>query len=137
MVLSDHKLSSAVDLFNEMKNQGSGPNVYAYNALMSGMVKAGIINEAKTLLRKMEENGCSPDVNSHNIILNGFARTGALRRAIEMFEAMKRSGVIKRYGVIKPDGVTYNTLFGCFAHAGMFEEAARMMGEMEDKGFCV
>ncbi|KAJ4897937.1 Pentatricopeptide repeat-containing protein [Raphanus sativus] len=124
------KLSEAVDLFNEMKNQGSGPDVYAYNALMSGMVKAGMINEAHSLLRKMEENGCSADVNSHNIILNGFARTGAAKRAVEMFEAMKRSS-----GGVKPDGVTYNTLLGCFAHAGMFDEAARMMGEMKEKGF--
>ncbi|KAH0934281.1 hypothetical protein HID58_011398 [Brassica napus] len=123
------KLSEAVDLFNEMKNQGRGPDVYAYNALMSGMVKAGMISEAHSLLRKMEENGCIADVNSHNIMLNGFARTGAPKRAIEMFEAMKRSGVVK------PDGVTYNTLLGCFAHAGMFDEAASMMREMKDKGF--
>ncbi|WZZ42638.1 LOW QUALITY PROTEIN: hypothetical protein YC2023_038897 [Brassica napus] len=108
------KLSEAANLFNEMKNQGSGPHVYTYNALRSGMVNAE------------EENGCSPDVYSHNIILNGFARTGAPKRAIEMFEAVTGSG---------PDGFTYSTLLGCFAHAGMFEEAARMMGEMQDKGF--
>lgn len=45
-----------------------------------------------------------------------------------MFEAVTGSGV-------QPDGFTYSTLLGCFAHAGMFEEAARMMGEMKDKGF--
>ena len=45
-----------------------------------------------------------------------------------MFEAVTGSGV-------QPDGFTYSTLLGCFAHAGMFEEAARMMGEMQDKGF--
>ncbi|CAN8269261.1 unnamed protein product [Cochlearia groenlandica] len=124
------KLTEALELFNEMKGQGNGPgpDVYAYNALMSGMVKAGMINEANSVFKKMEENGCVADINSHNIILNGFARTGVPSRAIEMFEAMKRCGV-------KPDGVTYNTLLGCFAHGGMFEEAARMMREMKEKGF--
>ena len=43
------KLSEAANLFNEMKNQGSGPHVYTYNALRSGMVNAGIINEAHSL----------------------------------------------------------------------------------------
>lgn len=46
------KLSEVVDLFNEMKNQGSGPDVYAYDALMSGMAKAGMINEK--LIRCLE-----------------------------------------------------------------------------------
>lgn len=122
------KIDEAVDLFNEMKDQGTALDVYAYNGLMSGMVKAGMISEAISLLRKMEEHGCMADVNSHNIILNGFARTGVPKRAVQMFETMKHS-------VIKPDGVTYNTLLGCFAHAGMFEEAARLVREMKDEGF--
>lgn len=126
------KRGKLMDLFNEMMKQEdqeeSALDVYAYNALMSGMVKAGMIDEANLLLRKMEEKGCIADVNSHNIILNGFARTGVPERAIEMFETMKHSGV-------KPDGITYNTLLGCFAHAGMFKEAARMMREMKDEGF--
>ncbi|KAF3600057.1 hypothetical protein F2Q69_00038200 [Brassica cretica] len=63
------KLREALDLFNEMKNQGSGPQVYAYNPLMSGMVKAGMVSEASSLLRKMDENGCFADINSHNTIL--------------------------------------------------------------------
>ncbi|CAE6144204.1 unnamed protein product [Arabidopsis arenosa] len=126
------KRGKLMDLFNEMMKQEdqeeSALDVYAYNALMSGMVKAGMIDEANLLLRKMEEKGCIADVNSHNIILNGFARTGVPERAIELFETMKHSGV-------KPDGITYNTLLGCFAHAGMFKEAARMMREMKDEGF--
>ncbi|EFH51288.1 hypothetical protein ARALYDRAFT_912211 [Arabidopsis lyrata subsp. lyrata] len=126
------KRGKLMDLFNEMikeeDQEESGPDVYAYNALMSGMVKAGMIDEANLLLRKMEEKGCIADVNSHNIIMNGFARTGVPERAIELFETMKHSG-------LKPDGITYNTLLGCFAHAGMFKEAARMMREMKDEGF--
>ena len=75
---------------------------------MSGMVKAGMVNEASSLLRKMDENGCFADINSHNIFLNGvFARTGVPKRAVEMFEAMKQSGNVK------PVEVTYNTLLGC------------------------
>ncbi|CAH2053532.1 unnamed protein product [Thlaspi arvense] len=79
------KRGKLMDLFNEMMKEdqeGSGPDVYAYNALMSGMVKAGMIDEASSLLRKMEEKGCVADVNSYNIILNGFARTGVTKRAI-------------------------------------------------------
>ncbi|KAL0857436.1 hypothetical protein Bca101_062590 [Brassica carinata] len=88
------KLKEAVvaDLLKDQGRSGLG-----VNALMSGMVKAGMINEANLLLRKMEENGFILDVNSHNIILNGFAREGVPKLAIHMFKAMKQSG-------IKPDG---------------------------------
>ncbi|CAN6920165.1 unnamed protein product, partial [Brassica oleracea] len=112
------KLKEAV-VVDLLKDQGSGLDV---NALVSGMVKAGMINEANLLLRKMEENGF--------IILNDFAREGVPKLAIDMFEAMKQSG-------IKPDGVTYNTLLGCFLHAGMFKEAARVTREMKDEGFTI
>ncbi|KAL0857438.1 hypothetical protein Bca101_062592 [Brassica carinata] len=98
------KLKEAV-IVDLLKDRGSGG--LDVNALVSGMVKAGMISEANLLLRKMEENGFILDVNSHNIILNGFAREGVPKLAIDMFEDMKQSG-------IKPDGVTYNTLLGCF-----------------------
>ncbi|KAL0857437.1 hypothetical protein Bca101_062591 [Brassica carinata] len=121
------KLKEAV-VVDLLKDQGSGG--LDVNAFVSGMVKAGMINEANLLLRKMEENGFILDVNSHNIILNGFAREGVPKLAIDMFEDMKHSG-------IKPDGVTYNTLLGCFLHAGKFKEAARVTREMKDEGFAI
>ncbi|CAN6925773.1 unnamed protein product [Brassica oleracea] len=120
------KLREAV-VVDLLKDQGSGFDV---NALVSGMVKAGMISEANLLLRKMEENGFILDVNSHNIILNGFAGEGVPKLAIDMFEAMKQSG-------IKPDGINYNTLLGCFLHSGMFKEAARVTREMKDEGFSI
>ncbi|KAG2246456.1 hypothetical protein Bca52824_086084 [Brassica carinata] len=120
------KLKEAV-VVDLLKDQGSGFDV---NALVSGMVKAGMISEANLLLRKMEENGFILDVNSHNIILNGFAREGVPKLAIDVFEAMKQSG-------IKPDGINYNTLLGCFLHSGMFKEAARVTREMKDEGFAI
>ncbi|XP_056843986.1 pentatricopeptide repeat-containing protein At3g16010-like isoform X2 [Raphanus sativus] len=112
------KLKEAVVVYLLRDHARSGLSV---NALVSGMVKAGMINEANLLLRRMEEIG---------FILNGFAREGVPKLAIDMFEAMKQSG-------IKPDGVTYNTLLGCFLHARMFDEAARVTREMKDEGFAI
>ncbi|KAK4789918.1 hypothetical protein SAY86_017222 [Trapa natans] len=123
------RLSEAVDLFNEMKQMGCKPDVYAHNALMSGMVRAGMINEAYTLLHSMEKNGCIPDINSHNIILNGLARSGGPARAMEIFTRMKNNMKIR------PDSVSYNTMLGCLSRAGMFEEAAKLMKEMNSEGF--
>lgn len=112
------KLKEAVVVYLLRDHARSGLSV---NALVSGMVKAGMINEANLLLRRMEEIG---------FILNGFAREGVPKLAIDMFEAMKQSG-------IKPDGVTYNTLLGCFLHARMFDEAARVTREMKDEVFAI
>ncbi|XP_047310402.1 pentatricopeptide repeat-containing protein At3g16010 [Impatiens glandulifera] len=122
-------MSQAVNLFNEMKNSGCSPDVYAYNAVMSGMVRAGMMDEAYSMLQRMEDNGCEPDLNSHNIILNGLARTGGPRQAIDMFRKMQKQSRLKT------DAVSYNTVLGCMSRAGMFEEAALLMKDMEAKGF--
>ncbi|KAL4202788.1 hypothetical protein AMTRI_Chr02g265320 [Amborella trichopoda] len=105
-------IKEEIGLFDEMKRLGHTPNVFSYNALMSGMVRAGMVNEAYSLLRQMQEEGCNPDINSYNIILNGIARA-----------------------VIKLDVISYNTVLGVLSRAGMFEEAAKVMKEMSEKGF--
>jgi pentatricopeptide repeat protein len=47
---------------------------------------------------------------------------------MEMLSNMKQSA-------IKPDAVSYNTVLGALSHAGMFEEAAKLMKEMNVLGF--
>ncbi|CAH9093054.1 unnamed protein product [Cuscuta epithymum] len=126
------RLNEAVDLFEEMKKMGCDPDVYAYNALMSGLVRVGLVDEAHSWLRRMAENECvHPDINSYNIILNGLAKNGcgSTKPVIDMFMKMKESRDIK------PDAVSYNTVLGCLSRAGMFEEAARLMKEMNVNGF--
>ncbi|KAF3514744.1 hypothetical protein F2Q69_00003551 [Brassica cretica] len=51
------KLSEAANLFNEMKNQGSGPHVYTYNALRSGMVNAGAPKRAIEMFEAVTGSG--------------------------------------------------------------------------------
>ncbi|CAA6672894.1 unnamed protein product [Spirodela intermedia] len=108
------RLDDALDLFSEMKKLGCTPDVFAYNALMAGMI--------------MQEHGCAPDLNSHNIILNGLGKIGGPKPAMEMLSRMKTSEV-------KPDAVSYNTVLGSLSRAGMLEEAARLMKEMRLNGF--
>ncbi|RXH88579.1 hypothetical protein DVH24_000178 [Malus domestica] len=91
-----------------MKKIGCTPDMYAYNALMPGMMRTDMIDEAHSLLKVMEENDCIPDLNSHNIIFNGLARMGGPNQALEMFAKTKHSK-------IEPDAVTYNTILGCKA----------------------
>ncbi|VFR02593.1 unnamed protein product [Cuscuta campestris] len=126
------RLTEAIDLFEEMRRLGCDPDVYACNALMSGLVRACLVDEAYSLFRRMVENGrVRPDINSYNIILNGLAKSGSgsTRPAVDMFVKMKESGDVK------PDAVSYNTVLGCLSRAGMFEEAARLMKEMSVNGF--
>ncbi|KAM1011368.1 hypothetical protein FF1_046586 [Malus domestica] len=103
-----------------MKKIGCPSDVYAYNALMSRMMKANMIHEAHSLLTIMEENGCIPDLNSHNIIFNGLARTGGPNQALEKFAKMKHSK-------IEPDAITYNTILGRLSRAGFLEEATKLV----------
>ncbi|CAN6920167.1 unnamed protein product [Brassica oleracea] len=107
----------------------------AYDALIKTLFESNAPDsEVMYLFDQMKaddgRNGFILDVNSHNIILNGFAGEGVPKLAIDMFDAMKQSG-------INPDGVTYNTILRCFLHAGMFKEAARVTREMKDEGFAI
>ncbi|KMZ56293.1 putative Pentatricopeptide repeat-containing protein [Zostera marina] len=124
-------LSAAVNLFEEMKRRGCKPDVYVYNALMSSMVRFGKLDEARSLMRVMTEQGCKPDLNSYNIILNGVGKCstaiGGATEALDMLRWMKEN--------VEVDGVSYNTVLSCLSHAGMFEEAAKLMKEMTVLGF--
>ncbi|KAM1219616.1 hypothetical protein ACFX11_046724 [Malus domestica] len=85
--------SEAATWFEKMKVNGIVPNVYAYNALISGIMRADMIDEAHSLLKVMEENDCILDLNSHNIIFNGLARTGGPNQDLEKFSKTKHSKI--------------------------------------------
>ncbi|RXH88572.1 hypothetical protein DVH24_000171 [Malus domestica] len=103
------RLDDALDLFYEMKKIECTSDVYAYNALISGIMRADMIDEAHSLLKVMEENDCILDLNSHNIIFNGLARTGGPNQDLEKFSKTKHSK-------IELDD-----------RAGLLEEAAKLM----------
>jgi pentatricopeptide repeat protein len=40
-----------------------------------------------------------------------------------------------KQSTVRPDVVSYNTVLGALSHAGMFEEASKLMKEMNTLGF--
>ncbi|KAF5741689.1 hypothetical protein HS088_TW10G00693 [Tripterygium wilfordii] len=87
--------------------------------LDSGMVGAGMIDEAHSLFRTIKENGCSADLNSLNIILNGLAKIGGPKQTMEMLK-MKHCNVN-----MKSDVVSYNTVLGCLTNPRAVFTASR------------
>ncbi|GLJ55285.1 hypothetical protein SUGI_1186350 [Cryptomeria japonica] len=67
-----NRIDAAIELFGEMQRRGCSPDVYSYNALMSGLVRSGQVGgptEACKMLEKMKTSGIQPDAVSYNTVL--------------------------------------------------------------------
>ncbi|KAK1289560.1 Pentatricopeptide repeat-containing protein [Acorus calamus] len=91
------RLTDALDL--EMKQLGCTPDVYAYNAVMSGLVRSGMIDEAHSMLRTMQEK----DVVSYNTMLSSLSRAGMFEKAAKLMKEMRLKG-------FEYDRITYSSI---------------------------
>ncbi|XP_024538865.1 pentatricopeptide repeat-containing protein At1g11290, chloroplastic isoform X2 [Selaginella moellendorffii] len=80
------------------------------NSIASGLVnmyrKCGSLTGARSVFNKMDRN----DLLSWNALIAGYAEQGDSHEALQVFRWMACEGV-------KPDGVTFNSIFGAFSSA--------------------
>ncbi|KAK4477589.1 hypothetical protein RD792_016825 [Penstemon davidsonii] len=113
--------------------------------MISGLVKAGELKEAKKLFDEMPER----DKVSWNAILDGYVKAGEMREAFELFERMpfrdvvSWSTVISGYAKVgdidmarlldlKPDKVTLVGVLSACNHAGLVKEGTSYFHGMEN-----
>ncbi|KAJ3213933.1 hypothetical protein HDU67_002299 [Dinochytrium kinnereticum] len=90
-------------ILDEMAKDGIAPNVYTYNALISGLLKNGEMQKGNELMEMMKSQGIQPDVATFNILLEGCLSRGKWREANNVLNDMAAAD-------IKRDVVTFNTL---------------------------
>ncbi|KAI9122411.1 hypothetical protein K1719_007100 [Acacia pycnantha] len=131
-------------VFDEMLND---PRVkadrIAWNMLVEGYCRLGLIEEAKKIIEKMEENGLYPDVATYGSLANGIALARRPGEALLLWNEVKeRCRVVKEGGKsdssiappLKPDEGLLDTLADICVRAAFFKKALEIVACMEEHG---
>ncbi|KAK1406653.1 hypothetical protein QVD17_42150 [Tagetes erecta] len=90
---------------------GSKNHLPSWNALISGLVRNGMIDSARELFNKIPKR----DVFSWSSMIAGYAQTGQSDMALQLFHQMINSG-------IKPNEVTMVSMLSSVANLGSLQE---------------
>jgi len=55
--------------------------IIAYNALLNGCAKSGVMAAAEEVMKGMQKEGPPPDVTSYNTLISGYAQVATLTPA--------------------------------------------------------
>ncbi|KAG6427404.1 hypothetical protein SASPL_111648 [Salvia splendens] len=123
------KLASKV--FEEMlKDPRVKIDLVAWNMLVEGYCKLGLIEEAKSVMEKMKEEGMLPNVATYGSLANGIALARKPGEALLVWNEIK-----ERCGVdLKPDEGLLDTLADICVRAAFFTKALEIIACMEEHG---
>ncbi|GFZ11106.1 tetratricopeptide repeat (TPR)-like superfamily protein [Actinidia rufa] len=137
------KLANKV--FDEMlKDPRVKVDVVAWNMLVEGYCRLGLIEEAKKIVERMKENGFYPNVSTYGSLASGIAVARKPGEALLLWnEVRERCGVEKEGEVsnsssmippLKPDEGLLDTLADICVRAAFFRKALEIVACMEDNG---
>ncbi|KAJ6761593.1 PENTATRICOPEPTIDE (PPR) REPEAT PROTEIN [Salix koriyanagi] len=113
----------------EILEKGGKPDVFAYNAVISGFCKANRIESAEKVLDRMKRKGFSQDVVTYNIIMIGtFCSQGKIDLASKVFEELLRDNNCK------PTLITCMILIEAHILEGGIDEGLKLLDEMLSRG---
>eukprot|EP00252_Welwitschia_mirabilis_P007278 TRINITY_DN1850_c0_g1_i4.p1 TRINITY_DN1850_c0_g1~~TRINITY_DN1850_c0_g1_i4.p1 ORF type:complete len:616 (-),score=106.24 TRINITY_DN1850_c0_g1_i4:409-2256(-) len=69
------RAEEAESLFQEMKMDGNRACLKAYNALLKGYLRAGLMQKAEAMFSEMEEEGINPDRTTFRLLINAYMTT--------------------------------------------------------------
>ncbi|KAK6118375.1 hypothetical protein DH2020_047946 [Rehmannia glutinosa] len=150
----------ADEIFKKMKETGLIPNAVA---MLDGLCKDGLVQEAMKLFGLMREKGTIPEVVVYTAVVEGFCKAHKFDDAVRIFKKMQSNGVIpnvfsyqvlvrglfsgKRledaYGFTiemleaghSPNIATFTGLVDGYCREKGLEEAQNVIGAMRQKGF--
>lgn len=136
------KLANKV--FDEMLND---PRVkvdqVAWNMLVEGYCKMGLIEEAKNVVERMREHGFHPNVSTYGSLANGIALARKPGEALLIWNEVKERSAPRRDEdannpslppPIKPDEGLLDTLADICVRAAFFRKALEIVACMEENG---
>ncbi|KAJ7975890.1 Pentatricopeptide repeat-containing protein family [Quillaja saponaria] len=152
----------ADEIFKRMKETGLIPNAVA---MLDGLCKDGLVQEAMKLFGLMREKGTIPEVVIYTAVVEGFAKAQKPEDAKRIFRKMQNNGISPNafsYTVIiqglykcnkledavdfcvemleaghSPNVTTFVGLVGGFCKEKGVEEAQSLIRTLREKGFCV
>ncbi|CAN6310345.1 unnamed protein product [Urochloa humidicola] len=117
----------AYDEIHGMRGHGVAPDVGTFSTLVTGLCRAGRLDEAWGVLDWMLQEGCLPMVHTYTPILQGYCREGRIEEARKLMEFMEGAGC-------SPNIITYNVLIKALCDDGRFDEVKEVLVEIKTKG---
>jgi pentatricopeptide repeat protein len=107
-----------------MKETGLIPNAVA---MLDGLCKSGLVQEAMKLFGLMREKGAIPEVVIYTAVVDAFCKAGKLDDAVRIFNKMQGNGVI-------PNAFSYWLIIGGLCKGGRLDDAIAFCVQMFEAG---
>ncbi|XP_013696425.2 pentatricopeptide repeat-containing protein At4g38150-like [Brassica napus] len=114
----------ADEIFKAMKEGGLIPNAVA---MLDGLCKDGLVQEAMKLFGSMRDKGTIPEVVIYTAVVEGFCKAHRIDDAKRIFRKMQSSG-------ISPNAFSYGVLVQGLCTCNMLDDAVDFCVEMLESG---
>ncbi|THU70403.1 hypothetical protein C4D60_Mb08t24620 [Musa balbisiana] len=114
----------ADEIFKKMKETGLIPNAVA---MLDGLCKDGLIQEAMKLFGSMREKGTMPEVVIYTAAVEGFCKAARFDDAKRIFRKMQKNGIV-------PNAFSYKVLIQGLCKGKKLEDSVEFCMEMLDAG---
>ncbi|KAF5727095.1 hypothetical protein HS088_TW22G00782 [Tripterygium wilfordii] len=114
----------AAEIFKKMKETGLIPNAVA---MLDGLCKDGLVQEAMKLFGLIREKGTIPEVVIYTAVVEGFCKAHKLDDAKRIFRKMQNNG-------ITPNAFSYSVLIQGLYKCNCLDDAVQFCLEMIEAG---
>ncbi|KAM7471010.1 hypothetical protein LguiA_009193 [Lonicera macranthoides] len=114
----------ADEIFKKMKETGLIPNAVA---MLDGLCKDGLVQEAMKLFSLMREKGTIPEVVIYTAVVEGFCKAQKLDDAKRIFRKMQNNGIV-------PNAFSYTVLIQGLYKGKILKDALEFCVEMLETG---
>ncbi|KMT01606.1 hypothetical protein BVRB_9g216010 [Beta vulgaris subsp. vulgaris] len=115
---------NADEIFKKMKQTGLIPNAVA---MLDGLCKDGLVQEAMKLFGLMREKGSMPEVVVYTAVVEGFCQAQSFDDAKRIFRKMQSNGIV-------PNAFSYTVLIKGLCKANKLDDAVEFCFEMLENG---
>lgn len=123
----------AQKVFDEMmKDPRVKADLAAWNMLVEGYCRVGLVEEAKQIVERMREKGLQPDVSTYGSLANGIALARKPGEALLLWNEIKERLEGKKK--IRPDEGLLDALADVCVRAAFFKKALEIVACMEEHG---
>lgn len=128
-------------VFREMDNDPRVKvDLIAWNMLVEGYCRLGLVEEAKKVIQKMKESGLHPDVGTYGSLANGIALARKPGEALLLWNEVKERCEVGKEGrkcdssvpPLKPDEGLLDTLADICVRSAFFRKALEIVACMEE-----
>ncbi|XVF07965.1 hypothetical protein REPUB_Repub06bG0184800 [Reevesia pubescens] len=120
-------------------------DLVAWNMLVEGYCRLGLVEEAKKIIQRMKENGFYPNVATYGSLANGISLARKPGEALLLWKEIKERFEMKKEGEnpysdssspppLKPDEGLLDTLADICVRAAFFKKALEIVACMEENG---